>query len=201
MNKEKDIINYLDNIKLIFERILKDIYLYNENLSEFVFYCQKFDKNNKTMIDIMIKKLKIISELFYKSIINHLSIINNEHGFGEKLIKSVKNKEYTNVIKYCCLKNVYGEKYIQVSSNVATIDNITIEKIFGDKKSIIGYNFIIGKMTYFLNENYDNIIENIENIENIINNKKNILENIEISLMTNIDFIKKSKNAFLLNIK
>jgi hypothetical protein len=215
MNKENDkneknindIVNYLDNIKLIFERLLKDVYLYNENLSEFVLYYQKYDKNNEIMSNIMIKKLKIISELFYKSVINHLSIINSDHGFGDRLIKPVKEQEQINVIKYCGIKKLYGEKYIQTTINVATIDNMTIKKIFDTEKnnvenctqkSIIGYKLNIGKMEYFFDENYEICIKSINEI---IDEKKNILENIENSLATNIDFIQKYKNAFLTNIK
>jgi hypothetical protein len=198
MNKEIDIINYLDNIKLIFERILKDIYLYNENLSDFILYFQKYDKNNEIMENILIKKFKTISELFYKSVTNHLSIINNEYGFGDKLIKSVKENDEVNIIKYSGMKKLYGEKYIQVISNVATIDNISIEKNFNSEKSIIGYNIYIGKLTFLFNEKYNNFMENISDI---ISEKKNTLENIEISLISNIDFIKKYKNAFLINIK
>jgi hypothetical protein len=211
MNKENDknannineIANYLDNIKLIFERLLKDVYLYNENLSDFIIYYQKYDKNNEIMANIMIKKLKIISELFYKSVINHLSIINSKHGFGERLIKEVKEQdnERMNVIRYCGMKKLYGEKYIQTTINVATIDNISIKKILNNKnsakESIIGYQLNIGKMEYFLDENYE---IRIENINKIIDEKKNILENIENSLTTNIDFIQKYKNAFLANI-
>jgi hypothetical protein len=204
MDKENDknaqninnISNYLDDIKLIFERILKDVYLYNENLSEFILYCQKYDKNNEIMANIMRKKLKIISELFYKSVINHLSIINSDHGFGDRLIKPIKEHEKINVVKYCGMKKLYGEKYIQTSINVATIDNMTIKKIC--EKSMVGYKLDIGNMEYFFDENYK---FHIKSINEIIDEKKNILENIEISLTTNIDFIKKYKNAFLTNIK
>lgn len=192
MNKEIDIINYLDNAKLVLERILKDVYLYNDNLSEFILHCQKYDKNNDIIENIMIKKFDIISELFYKSVTNHLSIINDEYGFGGKIIKPVTKNEQVNIVKYCGVKKLYGEKYIQMISNVANIDNITFEK------SIEGYILYIGKMTFFGNEK-SNI--SLKNISDIINNKKNILENIEILLMTNIDFIKKYKNAFLSNIK
>jgi hypothetical protein len=195
----KEIISYLDTAKSIYEILLKDIYIYNDNLTEFLLYYQKFDKQNDIILEILIKNIKILTELLFKSISNHLSVMKSSYGFGEKIIKPVKEEENNNIIKYNGIKKVYGTKYIQTSINVATIDNISIEKC--GEKSIEGYKFSIGNIEYFLDEKWENIIKDIKKTEKFINERKNILENIEISLMTNIDFIAKYKNAFLESIK
>lgn len=190
-----NIVSFLQNTKKIFNRILLDVHTYQDLLTEYFNKHETHinDKNNA------IKKLKIISEIFYKSFFNHLSVVNIDNGF-EKLIKSVAVNEKENTIKYRGLIKIFGEKYTQTNITVATIDNISINKIYDEKniKSIIGYELCIGKNKYFMDEIYEN---NINNIDIFIENRKIILENIEISLITNIDFITKYYNAFLMNIK
>jgi hypothetical protein len=172
-NEIDNIINHLENIKLIFKRIIGDINMYKKNLILYN-YC--------------LTKMHIyISDIFYKSVINHLSFVNNMYGTDERLIKNVSVCEKSNIIKYFYSKNLAKSNSMQTKIiNVATIDNMSIEK------SIMGYKICIGKMNYNITVD----IKNIENIEKI----NDILDDLEISLITNIEFIEKYKNAFLENI-
>jgi len=109
-----DIIQYLLIIQLIIKRLIGDVNVYYKHLSD-------FENNND--------KLLVAFELFYKSFKNHLSIVNNEFGIGNKLIQPItKENGNTTVIKY---NNII----------IATIDNISIDKT----------TIIIGNITYNIN--------------------------------------------------
>jgi hypothetical protein len=193
-NKDvNNIISYLENTKLILSRIIEDIQLYNKHLDIIL---DQHEKTKNGCNQILIKKIKVITQIFIGSVINHLSIVDINNGF-EKLIKNITENEINNTIYYCGMKKICGEIYIKTNMVVATIDNISINKIFCDKKNITGYEFNIGKNKFFINNNYEKYIDNIDNINEFIENEKNTLEKIEICFATNIDFIMKYKNAFL----
>jgi hypothetical protein len=192
--KINNIVHFLEYAKQILERILGDVQLY-ENYFDNIISDISISEHNSLENEYIIKKLQKISEIFYKSIVNHLSIVNTENGF-EKIIKNVTKEEKNITIKFNGMKKLYGEKYIQTNLVVGSIDNISINPMILEE-SIIGYEFCIGKNKYLIDEKYDKYIKDI-NI--LIKEKKNIIENIEISLITNIDFISKYINAFLTNI-
>lgn len=198
-NSEENIINFLTNIEKIIKCILQDVYIYSKNLQSFLECVQlQFQSNNETTHYMIIKKLEAISDLFYKSVTNHLSIQNCEYGICNKLIKPVE-PEYgkTTTIKHYGSKKTFGSRQIQNTINVATLDNISVHKII-DENIVTGYNMMIGELTYVININSKN---NHASIIGIINDIKNILDDIEISLDTNIEYIKKCVFVFTTHIK
>ena len=194
--KQEYIIIFLELFEKVIRRLLKDVYTYMNNLHKFLEIYQSC--SNIEFYEIMENHLITISELFYKSMKNHLSISNNEYGISDKIIKEV-NCDFgkTTTIKYCGTKKSYGVINIQNTINVATLDNITINKIVNKKDDkVLGYDVMIGELNYKIDINLKN-----ENINDIINKIINNLEDIEICFESNIEYIKKCVSIFETNIK
>lgn len=198
-NGDENIVNYLTNVEKITVSILQDVYIYSQNLQNFL-ECNQFQSNDDVIYYMMIKRLEIISELFYKSITNHLSFYNCEYGICSKLIKPVEIEcGKTTTIKHYRMLKTFGSRMIQSTINVATLDNISIHKII-DENIVVGYNILIGELTYTININ-SKPKNSHASIIDTINAIKNILDDIEISLDTNIEYIKKCLSNFKTNIK
>lgn len=194
--KGQHIITFLETFEKIIRRLLQDVYTYADNLHKILEYYQNHD--NDMIFEMIVKRFHVISELFYKSVKNHLSISSDEYGITEKIIKDTNEcRGKTTTLKYYGTKKSYGTIQIQNTINVATLDNISIESIYDDN-DVIGYNIMIGELAYVININLKN---DDENIINIVNNVLNILEDIEISFTTNIEYIKKCVSVFETNIK
>jgi hypothetical protein len=195
--KEENVINFLTNVKNITMCILQDVYTYSNNLQDFLQYYQNLSGDD-LILHMMVKRLEIISELFYKSVINHLSVYSCEYGINNKLIKPVDPEcGKTTTIKHFGMKKTFGSRQMQNTINVGTLDNISIHKVI-DENIVISYNVMIGELTYVIDINSKNVHMNIIDIANAI---QNILEDIEISLNTNIEYIKKCIFVFKTNIK
>lgn len=185
----------LVTVKVLYERLTKDVCQYARELEKFQDYYQRFDLNNEDMFLIMHKKIDILLELFFISVSNHLSISTNVKGVGEKIIKPVKDYgksttiKYQNICKTCadCDKKSYELCHsknrfvgcrdflkVQTTINVATYDNISIFKLFSiDCKSLLGYVIEIGNLQYNL-RNYT-AIKNTKKCDKITNQVEEII--------------------------
>lgn len=157
------LIELLEMIKSLYERLTKDVCLYAKELQKLQDYYQRFDLNNDAMLEVMKTRLEKLLILFYTVLLNHLSATTNVRGIGEKIIKPVKQEygtsttiKYQNICKTSAEYNgANNSRYtgcrdfmkIQTTINIATYDNISIAKIFEDNVPK-GYVLTIGKLTY-----------------------------------------------------
>lgn len=171
------LIELLQTVKSLYERLTKDVCQYARELEKFQDYYQRFDLNNDVMLRIMNLKLSKLLTLFYISIANHLSVTTNVRGIGEKIIKPVKLEygttttiKYQNICKSCTdcdkcdkvsdnvAKQFSTDRFVgsrdllkvQTTVNIATYDNISIVKIIEDDVNM-GYLITIGKLSYRIN--------------------------------------------------
>lgn len=170
------LLEMLLTIKTIYERLAKDVCQYAKEIETFQQYYQQFDLNNNTMLTIMKTRLNKLLGLFYVIFLNHLSATMTVTGIGEKIIKPVRSEygtttsiRYQNICKLCsdCTGNKkkchgrdksFGCKdylKVQTTINIATYDNISIEKHF-DCDDLLGYTITIGKLSYNI-DNYDRL--------------------------------------------
>lgn len=174
-----NLVELLETIKCIYERIIKDVYKYAKELEKFQNYYQKYNLNNDVMLEIMYLKLDKLLSLFYISIYNHLSITTNVKGIGDQIIKPV-TQEYgvSTTIKYqnicnscnkCCDIITQRENLkVQTTINVGTYDNISINKLKEfTNDDFYGYNIIIGKLSYIIT-NYKSV-HNLKKLINVLN--------------------------------
>lgn len=168
------IIDLLKTVKIIYERLSKDVYHYAKELEKFQDYYQRYDLNNGIMLKIMEEKLNKILHLFFVSVKNHISITTNVKGIGERIIKPVKEEygttttiKYQNICKICMsdynfnngdvncslsksrFSGIGNILKVQSTINIATYDNISIEKYY-DNCTFIGYILTIGKLSYII---------------------------------------------------
>lgn len=193
------LIDLLTTVKSLYERLTKDVCQYAKVLVTFQDYYQRFDLNNAIMLRIMNKKLNKLLNLFYISIVNHLSVTTNVRGVGDKIIKPVKQEygttttiKYQNICKLCSVCNGCSQEQIiknnksgecdksgecrdflkvQTTINVATYDNISIVANI-DNDIIKGYILTIGKLSYHIN-NYSEL----KDLKKIIRVPKNNSDN------------------------
>jgi hypothetical protein len=171
------LINLLLTIKSVYERLAKDICQYAQQIETFQEYYHQFDLNDDTMLAVMVKRLKKISELFYITFFNHLSGTVNVNGVGEKIIKPATQEygttttmRYQNICKICSdcsncnKKKCHGKDRsfgckdslkVQTTINIATYDNVSIVENLDDDV-LIGYTIVIGKLSYNI-DNYSGL--------------------------------------------
>lgn len=159
------LIELLDTVKSLYERLIGDVCQYAEELEKFQDFYQRFNLNNETMFDVMNTKLNRLLTLFYIVVHNHLSITTSVKGIGDKIVKPVKQEYgtsttllYQNLCKSCdkCDTDIGGIKFsgfrenrlkVQSTISIATYDNISIEKML-DNGLFLGYLLTIGKLSY-----------------------------------------------------
>jgi hypothetical protein len=178
---DNDMVEYLKNIRLIFGRLLEDIYFMNDQINNFKKYCGAYNFNVENKQYFFFIKYSTILNLFYQCFSNHLSFINIGNGGEIKLIKENINNTHNTTMKFNITKKINQFKYIRTSNNLI-IDNVSINLINGNVEIIIGH------IKYILKNEINN---NITNIDLYINNQCEILSNIESSVITNINFISK----------
>ena len=102
----------LQNVKLIYERLLDDINLYQkylENLSNEISCLSESEQNHKFDFN---NKLENISEIFYQNIQNHLSIVDIDNGFT-KMIPNVDSNGYESIINFVGNQKIFGNNFIK----------------------------------------------------------------------------------------
>jgi hypothetical protein len=166
--------------KILFRRLTKDIFQYAYQLENFQDYYQKFDLNDETMLRVMNLKLNKLSNLFFNTLSNHLSVKTNVRGIGEKVIKPIKQEygtsttvKYQNMCGGCCIHNdknvtskfigLRDQLKVQTTINVTTYDNISLDKILHNN-SVTGYQITVGKLSYLVNNfnSIDNLMKSVQ---------------------------------------
>lgn len=244
-----NLIDMMETVKSIYERIAKDVCQYAKELEKFQIYYQKYNLNDDVMLNVMYLKLDRLLNLFYTSVYNHLSVTTNVRGIGDLIIKPVRQEYGTSTtLKYQNIcdssnpnkpTNTFNNTFntvsakqkikVQTTVSVATYDNMSIDKIINcNNNSFGGYELVVGKLSYKI-KNYQSI-PNIKNMVDVLDTciddnlygytqveavtSKSIellydfvdeqietLSDIEMLLMTNIDYINKYIKRFLSNIK
>lgn len=196
------LVELLETVKSLYERIASDICQYAKELEKFQDYYQRFNLNSDVMYEVMHTKLDKLLVLFYTAVHNHLSITTNVKGIGDKIIKPVRQDygtsttvKYQNICRTCnkC-NNSQGINSVRFSGNrdklkvqstinIATYDNVSIDKVT-ENNSFIGYLFTIGKLSYMVN-NYRGL-GSIKHVVNILdtNMNDNVYEVIQKETLT-----------------
>ena len=237
------IIELLESAKLIIERLINDVCHYAHQLQNLQDCYQNCNLNCDGMFECLETKLDKLTQLFFWGFDSHLSITTNCIGVGNKIIRPV-NQEFgyvttlkmQNINKECdkCIsrKRKFLEKKngilklkdylkIQINTNIATYDNISISKQFDStmtedlvSQNNTKYIIHIGNLSYELNSTFGNIKNAVrfnrhENEsdecsydENHIINKKSIDElfnfiDIQIETLANIEVSLNSNIIFI----
>jgi hypothetical protein len=182
------ILDLLESVKLLYQRISKDICQYVKELELLQDYSHRYNLNQDDMLSVLEKRYNNLATMMYLSVRNHLAFTTNVRGLGEKIIKPTLAEygpqttlKYQNICRRCsdcddCLGSL--QKYsnsskelgcrnfqkVKMTTNIAMFDNIDIQKMFiPDVDGNGNHSQVVG---YLLN--IGNISYRIYNARNIV---------------------------------